>query len=58
MVRNATEEELLTGQPYENQQQFSGGSCSSGSCGCGTGIDEDPFGGSCATDHGGSCGTH
>jgi len=60
MVRNATDEELLTGQPYENQQQF-GGSCSSGSCGCGTGIEDDPFGGSCATDghggHGGSCGS-
>lgn len=64
MVRNATEDEILTGQPYENQQQ--GGSCgtSGGSCGCGTGgMDEDPFaGGSCGTggghsQGGGSCGT-
>jgi FKBP-type peptidyl-prolyl cis-trans isomerase SlyD len=61
MVRNATDDELLTGQPFENLSY--GGSCSSGggSCGCGTGIgDEDPFGGSCATSgggHGGSCGT-
>jgi FKBP-type peptidyl-prolyl cis-trans isomerase SlyD len=61
MVRNATDDELLSGQPFENQQQFGGGSCASGSCGCGTGIeDDDPFGGSCATGghgHGGSCGT-
>ena len=50
MVRNATEEEIISGQPFENQQF---GSCSSGSCGCGTGIEDDPFGGSCATDGGG-----
>ena len=67
MVRDATEDEILTGQPYENQQQ-GGGSCAStgGSCGCGTGgaEEEDPFavGGSCGTggghSHGGgSCGT-
>jgi len=65
MVRDATEDEILSGTPYENQQQ-AGGSCSSGggSCGCGTGgMDEDPFaGGGCATDGGhshggGSCGT-
>jgi FKBP-type peptidyl-prolyl cis-trans isomerase SlyD len=59
MVRNATEEELISGTPYENQAQ-TGGSCSTGSCGCSTGVEEDPFGGSCATDghsHD-SCGCH
>jgi len=66
MVRNATDEEVITGNPYENQQQ-GGGTCAStgGSCGCGTGgaVEEDPFaGGSCGTggghSHGGgSCGT-
>jgi FKBP-type peptidyl-prolyl cis-trans isomerase SlyD len=58
MVRNATADELISGTPAENQQ--TGGSCSSGSCGCSTGVEDDPFGGSCATDshsHGGSCGT-
>jgi len=68
MVRDSTDEEVISGTPYENQQQ-SGGSCSSGggSCGCGIGggMEEDPFaGGGCATDGGqpqqqtgGSCGT-
>ena len=64
MVRNATDDELLTGTPYENLNY--GGSCSSGggSCGCGTGYGDDDnlFGGGCATDGGhshggGSCGT-
>jgi FKBP-type peptidyl-prolyl cis-trans isomerase SlyD len=52
MVRNATPDELLSGVPMENQQSMGGGSCSTGSCGCSTGIEEDPFGGSCATDGG------
>jgi FKBP-type peptidyl-prolyl cis-trans isomerase SlyD len=49
MVRDATPDELISGQPFENQQQSFGGSC-----GCGTGGDD-----SCSTDNtsGGSCGT-
>jgi FKBP-type peptidyl-prolyl cis-trans isomerase SlyD len=62
MVRNATAEELISGMPMENQQSFGGGSCSTGSCStgtCSTGVeDDDPFGGSCATDGHGHGGGH
>ena len=55
MVRNPTSEEITSGIPMENQ--YMAGSCSSGSCGCGTGLDDD-LGGSCGTGHGGDCSCH
>jgi len=58
MVRNPTPEESASGIPMENQQMAGG--CSTGSCGCDTGLDDDLTGGSCGTGHGhdGSCGCH